>query len=280
MSVVLGSAFAAGVLLVVWAVTGRPIEPRPRRLSRIRQQTARAGLNESQSRVFTGVIVLVPVVVFLFIAGLTRTWSVAVAVALAVSPLPWAWLNNRIEKHTTQLRTAWPDVVDSLLAAIRAGVSLPEAVVQLAHTGPEIMRPHFEVFAREYRASGRFDDALDTVQQSLSDPAAKRLFEVLRLAREVGGSELGHLLRDLSAVMRDDVRVRGELLARQSWTINAARLAVSAPWLVLVLISTRMDAAAAYSNPTGVLVLTVGGIACMGAYVLMRRIGRLDEVVL
>ena len=280
MSVIIGTAFATGVLLVVWAATGGPIQPRPRRRFRIAEQATRAGLNDSQSRVFIAVSVVGPVIVFLLVAGLTRTWPVAVAVALAVSPLPWAWLNAKIEKHTTALRTAWPDVVDSLLAAIRAGVSLPEAVVQLAQVGPEIMRPYFEVFAREYRASGRFDEALDTVQESLNDPAAKRLFEVLRLAREVGGSELGHLLRDLSAVMRDDVRVRGELLARQSWTVNAARLAVSAPWLVLVLISTRMDAAAAYSNPTGILVLTVGGIACMGAYVLMRRIGRLDEAML
>ncbi|MDO5049600.1 MAG: type II secretion system F family protein [Actinomycetaceae bacterium] len=278
MSILIGTAFAAGVLLVVWAVKGGPMPVRPRRRSKMREQTARAGLNESESRLFTAVAVLVPLVVFLFILGLTRTWTVALAVALAVTPLPFAWLNARVEKHTTKLRTAWPDVVDSLLAAIRAGVALPEAVVQLAQVGPQITRPHFELFAREYRASGRFHDALDAVQADLADPTADRLFEVLRLAKEVGGSELGHLLRDLSAVMRDDVRVRGELLARQSWTVNAARLAVAAPWLVLVLISTRLDAAAAYSSPTGVAVLTTGGAACLGAYLVMRKIGRLDGV--
>ncbi len=278
MSAALGAAFAAGVLLVVWSLNSTPTYLRPKRRSRLEERCLRAGLNTSQARIFTSVAALVPTVVFLLILGLTRAWPVALAVAGSVTPLPWAWLNARMEKHSAALRSAWPDVVDSLLSAIRAGVALPEAIVQLSQMGPEITRPHFETFAREYRASGRFHDALNAVQAQLADPTANRLFEVLRLARDVGGSELGHLLRDLSTMLREDARVRGELLARQSWTINAARLAVAAPWLVLVLISTRMDSAAAYSTPTGVLVLTVGGLGCLGAYYLMRRIGQLEGV--
>ncbi|MDO5034572.1 MAG: type II secretion system F family protein [Actinomycetaceae bacterium] len=275
MSVILGAMFALGILLVYWAFT-TPIPKRQKKRSKLDDYGSKAGLTHSETRLFAAVLVAVPLVVFLLAMGLTKAWTVALAVALAASSLPPAWLYSRMEKHSDELRKTWPDVVDSVLAAIRAGVPLPEAVVQLAHTGPEPTRPYFERFAREYRASGRFTEALEDIQEELADPQANRLFEVLKLAREVGGSELGHLLRDLSAVLRDDVRVRGELLARQSWTINAARLAVAAPWLVLVLISTRIDAASAYSTPAGMIVLLVGGLACVGAYLLMRLIGRLD----
>ena len=57
-----------------------------------------------------------------------------------------------------------------------------------------------------------------------------RLVESLRIAREVGGTDLGHLLRTLSGFLREDARTRAELETRQSWTVNAARLAVAAPW--------------------------------------------------
>ncbi len=278
MSMILGASFALGILLIYWSIS----TPMPKRKERSRSKLAalgaRAGLSESETNVFGVVLVAVPLVVFLLILGLTRAWPVALAVALAASSLAPAWLYARIERHADVVRKAWPDVVDSVLASIRAGVTLPESVVQLAHNGPEVTRPYFERFAREYRASGRFIDALEGVQCDLSDPGATRLFEVLKLAREVGGSELGHLLRDLSAVLRDDVRVRGELLARQSWTVNAARLAVAAPWVVLVMISTRLDAASAYTKPVGLLVLFGGGLACLIAYGLMRLIGRLDGV--
>lgn len=278
MSVILGALFALGVLLVYWALTTEMPKKRSKRASKLAVMGTRAGLSRTETRVFASTLVVLPLVVFLVVMGLTRAWSVALAVAVAVSTIPPAWLYARQEKHLDVLRKAWPDVVDSLLSAIRAGVTLPEAVVQLAHSGPDATKPYFERFAREYRASGRFEEALEGVQDDLSDPTATRLFEVLKLARQVGGSELGNLLRDLSAVLRDDVRVRGELLARQSWTVNAARLAVAAPWLVLVLISTRIDAASAYSTPAGVMVLLIGGIACMGAYALMKFISRLDGV--
>ena len=95
------------------------------------------------------------------------------------------------------------------------------------------------------------------------------------MAREVGGNDLGRLLRTLSQFLREDARTRGELEARQAWTVNGARLAVAAPWVLLALLATRPQAASAYDSKPGMVVLAVGGAACVGAYRLMMRIGRL-----
>jgi tight adherence protein B len=50
-------------------------------------------------------------------------------------------------------------------------------------------------------------------------------------------------LRALSGYLREDLRTRGELESRQAWTVNAARLAVAAPWVVLLLMSLQRDVA-------------------------------------
>jgi hypothetical protein len=55
-----------------------------------------------------------------------------------------------------------------------------------------------------------------------------------RLTRQVGGSDLGRLLGTLAEFLRESARTRSELEARQSWTVNAARLAVAAPRMVLM----------------------------------------------
>jgi tight adherence protein B len=85
------------------------------------------------------------------------------------------------------------------------------------------------------------------------------------------------LLRNLSGYLREDVRTRGELESRQAWTVNGARLAVAAPWLVLLLLCFQREVVARYASPAGVVVLGSGAALCLVAYRLMVRIGRLPQ---
>jgi len=174
-----------------------------------------------------------------------------------------------------ELRDLWPEVVDNLASAVRAGLSLPEAMTQLGTRGPQALRAPFRRFGDDYRANGRFSDALDRLKNGLADPVADRVIEAVRMAREVGGSDLGRLLRTLSQFLREDARTRAELETRQGWTVNAARLALAAPWVVLGMLSLRPETVAAYNTAAGVAVLVVGGAVSVGAYRLMLRIARL-----
>ncbi|NMM17585.1 MAG: type II secretion system protein F, partial [Cellulomonas sp.] len=106
-------------------------------------------------------------------------------------------------------------------------------------------------------------------------PVADRIVEALRITRDVGGTDLGRLLRTLSGFLREDARTRGELEARQSWTVYAARIAVAAPWIVLALLGTRPEAARAFDTFAGLVVLVGGGGCSVVAYALMTRIGQL-----
>ena len=78
-------------------------------------------------------------------------------------------------------------------------------------------------------------------------------------------------------MLREDMRTRGELEARQSWTVNGAKVAVAAPWLVLALLSTRPQAAVAYASASGAVILLAGAVVSIVAYRLMLRLGRLPE---
>lgn len=50
---------------------------------------------------------------------------------------------------------------------------------------------------------------------------------------------------------------------------------MSAPWIVLLLMSFQTTAIRQYASPGGVLVLGIGFSACVLAYAAMMRIGRL-----
>jgi len=209
--------------------------------------------------------------------AVTGVLAIGVSFAVMATAAPVLWVRARARRRRASLRDLWPDAVDNLASGVRAGLSLPEALSQLSVRGPEELRPAFAAFARDYRATGRFGYALDRLKDTLADPVGDRIVESLRVAREVGGTDLGRLLRTLSAFLRQDARTRSELEARQGWTVNAARLAVAAPWVVVLLLATRPESLAAYDRPEGAAVLACGGACTIVAYRVMIRIARLPE---
>ncbi|HJG92131.1 MAG TPA: type II secretion system F family protein [Brachybacterium massiliense] len=206
----------------------------------------------------------------------------SLAIGIGASVLPVLVLRSAARRRTTAMREVWPEAVDHVNSAIRAGLSLPEALVQLSRKGPEELRPAFTEFALDYQTSGDFANSLDRLKVRLADPVGDRIVEALRITRDVGGTDLGSLLRTLSAFLREDARTRAELEARQSWTVNAARLALVAPWVVLGLMATRPQAAQAYDSTMGLVLIVVGAGVSFIAYRVMLQIARLpqDERVL
>ena len=275
----MGALVGLGVgtgLLLIWSAFVWPRRPaRERTAGRTADLLARAGLGEVAPTGFVALCVAVGAVCGLLVQVVSRTPPVAVAFAVMGGYLLVAIVSGRGRSRQRELAEVWPEAVDNLASAVRAGMSLPDALAALGTRGPAALRPDFEQFALDYQVTGRFGDCLDRLKDRLADPVGDRVVEGLRIAREVGGGELGRLLRNLSGYLRDEARTRSELESRQSWTVNGARLAVAAPWLVLLMMSFQPDVIGRYASTTGTLVLAFGAATCAVAYRLMMRLGRL-----
>lgn len=281
MGTLTGLLLGVGLLCIWWSFWPRG-QQRPRtsqRSARTQDLLIQAGMPGVKPWAFRGASIGVGLAVAVLVGALAASPTIGAAFGVIAALAPHAYVRGRARKRRAELRQLWPEVIDDLISGIRAGLSLPEALIAIAERGPEPMREPFRLFAEDYRATGRFVDALDLLKARLADPVADRLVEALRLTRQVGGTDLVRLLRTLSQFMRQDLRIRGELEARQSWTVNGARLAAAAPWVVLALLSSRPETASAFNSPLGALVLLVGGAASTAAYVAMVRLGRLPEEV-
>lgn len=277
MGVVLGLLLGAG-LLGIW-LSFFPATPRVRRLRAhpLQDLLTQAGWFGVAPHAFVALSLAAVVVVSLLVWAFTGAVTVALAFGLIVGLVPTFVVQVRAERRRTELRGLWPDAIDDLLSSVRAGMSLPEALIALGERGPEELRGPFQEFARDYRVTARIDSCFDLLKDRFADPVADRIVEALRLTRQVGGTDLGRTLRALAAMLREEQRTRGELEARQSWTVNSARMAVAAPWVVLALLTFRTEAASAFNSGAGAAVLAAGAGACAVAYWLMLRIGKLPE---
>jgi len=275
----LGLLLGVGLLLI-WRSGSRAPQRRSqagawtRRRDDLIRQAGIEGVSSTQLLAVQFIASMLTAVVVQLIAS---TASVSVCFATFACAGPVAIVRRMRTRRQVALRELWPEAIDNLSSAIRAGMSLPEGLAALSTRGPEPLRPAFARFGASYRATGRFADCLDGLKADLADPVGDRVCETLRVAREVGGSDLGTVLRALSELLRVDARTRSELETRQGWTVNAARLAVAAPWLVLLLLGSQSTTVRAYDSSGGVLLLAIGAAVCLAAYRVMLRIGRLPE---
>ena len=274
MGAVLGLCVGIGALLVFLAVTGnRPV--RVANESYMSNLVKSAGLPNVTSRSVYSTMAIAALVTGSLALIITSIPIVAVMAAVGATFVPIFSLHRRAKARSKALRTSWPDAVDSLASSVRAGMSLPEAVADLAKNGPASLRHAFVHFSNYYRSTGSFGQALNALQQQLGDPVADRVISALRIAHEVGGTDLGQVLRTLSALLRTDAITRGDIEARQSWTISAARMSIAAPWLTLAMLCTRPDAVAAFRTALGAVVLVGSAVISLVAYRIMLRIGSL-----
>ena len=277
MGALLGLLFGLGCLLVVRARTRPAVvaSTGPDWRDRARDLLVQAGIEGVSPGQLLGASVALGLVVFVLVLGTSQVLVIALAFGGFASLLPLTLVRRRRAQRSIELREVWPEAVDNLASGVRAGLSLPEALTQLGVRGPDQLRSAFRRFGADYRATGRFNESLDRRKANLADPVGDRVVEALRMAREVGGTDFGWLLRTPSTFLREDARTRAELETRQGWTVNTARLALCAPWILLLLLSSQPSAVAAYNQPAGAFVLLVGGGVSFLAYRVMLRIARL-----
>ena len=237
---------------------------------RLREDVSRARIPGLTALRLVALSLAIGSLVALVILAVTGAWPVALIVSVGVAFLPYAWVVSRLGAHAKTVRAAWPEVIDAMVSGVRAGTALPQVLCDLAEEGPVPVRFAFDAFSRDYSANGRFELALDAMKETVADPVADRIVEALRIARSVGGADLTRLLQDLASLLREDARVRGELEARQSWTVGAARLGLAAPWVVLLLLSGGGASAHVWNSPGGIAVLCSGAGVCVIAYLIMK----------
>jgi len=281
MTLIWGLLLGIGALLVIspvlWPATGLPRPPSSGQVDVLRVRLVQAGLPRVSVTTFAVVSVILALLTAAVTIALIPVTALGLAAGVVALVLPSVLVTSRSRSRRRATRVVWPDVVDHLVSAVRSGLALPDSVVTLAHAGPPITREAFAGFEAQYRATGNFSLCVSELKERLADPVADRILETLRMSREVGGTELTTVLRNLAAYLRQEAAIRSEVEARQSWVMNAARLGVAAPWIVLLLLATRPEAAVAYNTAAGGVLVIAGLAVSVVAYRIMVAVGRIPD---
>lgn len=282
MNLVAAIAVGVGCALAAATVTGsmprrRANADAPRRLAAHRARAAtwlqQAGVGVGPSSFVWG-SVLAGACAVMVTAALTGSIFVALVPGIAVALLPRAYFGRRRRARLREVQRAWPDGLRDILASITAGLSLTQAVTNLASTGPPALRIAFARFPELARVVGT-GPALELLKEDLADATSDRVIEVLVLAQERGGSIVREILEDLVSATTRDIKLLDEIDTESLESRINARAVMVLPWLVLVALTARPGAFRDfYRSPGGVLTLLVAGVLTAVGVIALGRLAR------
>ena len=206
---------------------------------------------------------------------LTSSEAISIAIATLSSALPFLICRGRNLKRQREQEVAWPEAIDSLVSALQAGISISEALTQLALHGPKVLRPSFAQIQSNLLSVGNFEQVLLKEKKRLDSAISDQVFETLIISKDFGGKDANNALRLLAEFVREDIAVAEEIRTKFGWIRNSALLATAAPWLLLILLSTQDSTVEIYSTPSGALVLSLGVVMTATAYIWMEKVGSL-----
>ena len=171
----------------------------------------RSGLGITVGQLVLASALLAAVAAFLALQ-LTSMWLVAILAAAAAGAMPLLtlrWLaNHRIRKFEEQ----FPEAIDLIARGLRAGHALTTALGMVADEAPEPVRTEFRLLYDRQNFGMPLPDALKSFAERVPLLDA-RFFATSILTQRESGGNLGEVLDNLSALIRERFRLKRHVRA-------------------------------------------------------------------
>jgi tight adherence protein B len=202
-------------------------------------------------------------------------WAPGVAWALpglAVGLLPYAWLRQRSSARTRRFEAQFPEALDLLIRALRAGHSLTAGIQLVGEELPDPIGGEFSQVSHEIRLGQPVKGALDNLVLRIGNPDVAFFATAVAVQQETG-SNLVEVLGNLAGVIRDRFQLLGKVRALTS--LGRASANLLGVWPV-VMVGVLWTVNADYVAPLWEtregrsMVVASAAMVCVG-YVLCRR---------
>ncbi|NHZ61890.1 type II secretion system F family protein [Massilia genomosp. 1] len=217
--------------------------------------------------------VLVPVV--LLVLSRNPLLAVAGAVACLVGP---GLVHKRLRaRRRRMLIRQLPDTLDSLVGALRSGMSLQQGLALLAEQLPKPSSQEFSLLVRKLRMGVGMDEAVDELESRIGSREYTMFATSMRIAREVGGN-LTESLERLADTMRRKLAMEDKIDALTAQGKLQGLIVGCLPLFLMAALNGMEPEAMAPLFTTwigyGVLLL-IFVLECVG-FVLIRKIVAID----
>ncbi len=196
-------------------------------------------------------------------------WAV---LGLALGLGPWLWLRRRGAARARAFEMQFPEALDLLIRALRAGHALSAGIQLVSEELPDPLGGEFAQVSHEVRLGQSLKRALDHLVLRIQNPDVAFFATAVAVQQETG-SNLVEVLENLAGVIRDRFQLLGKVRALTALGRASANLLVVWPAVmvgVLWMVNADYVAPLWETDAGRAMVLVSVGLIAIG-YVLCLR---------
>ncbi len=207
---------------------------------------------------------------------LGKPMVVGLGAALALGALPWWRVASRAADRIARIERQFPEALDLMGRAMRAGHAFPSAIRMVAEEMPAPLGRDFRVLFDEINYGVPANDALARLAERVPIADVSYFVVAVMIQRESGGN-LAELLDKIAALVRERLRLLGEIRTLSAEGRLSALILTALPFgvgLVVNIVNPEFMAVL-WTDPLGLRMVGVS-LAMMAAGIYwMRRIIRI-----
>lgn len=266
-----GSALLAGSQLSTIRIWAALLE-RFSQVERLRQLIAQAGVPWTVGR--TTLIMLfgaASVGLFLTETGLFSPWMRWLLTLLAGSS-PLIYLRAARARRFRLFAEQFPEALDSLSRALKAGYPLAHAIEMLAMEQPEPLASEMRRTRDEWKLGIPWDQALDNLAGRIPLPEVALFSAAVKMQNRFGG-RLNDVLGRLGETMREHAALEGEVRSISAHSRLTGTVLSAVPVVIALLLFwvNPEQMALLLQHPAGRAMLAGAMLAIVAAHFVIRR---------
>lgn len=224
---------------------------------RLQDYIAQAGL-----QIKVGKLLLLSAVLglgtYLLVGYFHPPFPIASAAGLAVTALPCSYVAWQRQKRLREFEERFPEALDLLGRAVRAGHAFTTGLEMIAKESPEPIASEFRTTFEEQNFGLPLRDALLNMTERIPLIDVRFFVTALLIQKETGGN-LAEILDGLARVIRDRFRIYREVRVRTAQGRLTAGILIALPVVMMLLLTVFNPAymRVLFEDPKGATVLTV-----------------------
>jgi len=190
---------------------------------------------------------------------------------------PYVWLKMLRKRRLKAFEEQFPEAVDLVGRALRAGHSFGSAMKMVADEMDDPVSEEFGRVFADYSYGKSMEDALSGMVGRIGLQDVKFFATAVGLQRETGGN-LTEILDNISSIIRERFRLLRQLKALSAeGRLSGTILILTAPALLGILMMLSPEyIQMLFDHPTGNMMLMVGGTFQLLGIVVIRRLVKMD----